>query len=39
LEEFRLPLVPLTSEAKEVLRKELEKYNLLSVKAAAGSSR
>ncbi len=38
-EEFRLPLVPLTSEAKEVLRKELEKYNLLSVKTAAGSSR
>jgi 4-hydroxy-tetrahydrodipicolinate synthase len=38
-EEFRLPLVPLTAESKEVLRKELEKYNLLSVKAAAGSSR
>jgi 4-hydroxy-tetrahydrodipicolinate synthase len=38
-EEFRLPLVPLTAEAKEVLRKELEKYNLLSVKTAAGSSR
>jgi 4-hydroxy-tetrahydrodipicolinate synthase len=38
-EEFRLPLVPLTPESKEVLRKELEKYNLLSVKAAAGSSR
>jgi 4-hydroxy-tetrahydrodipicolinate synthase len=38
-EEFRLPLVPLTPESKEVLRKELEKYNLLSVKTAAGSSR
>ena len=38
-EEFRLPLVPLTAEAKEILRKELEKYNLLSVKTAAGSSR
>jgi len=38
-EEIRLPLVPLTAEAKEILRKELEKYNLLSVKTAAGSSR
>jgi 4-hydroxy-tetrahydrodipicolinate synthase len=38
-DEFRLPLVPLAPESKEVLRKELEKYNLLSVKTAAGSSR
>lgn len=38
-EEFRLPLVPLTPEAKETLRIELEKYNLLSVKSATGSSR
>ena len=38
-EEYRLPLVPVTADVKEAIRKQLEKYDLLKVKAAAGSSR
>ena len=30
-EEFRLPIVPMDSDAKEVLRKELDRYGLLTV--------
>jgi 4-hydroxy-tetrahydrodipicolinate synthase len=38
-EEYRLPLLPVTADAKETIRKQLEKYDLLKVKASAGSSR
>jgi 4-hydroxy-tetrahydrodipicolinate synthase len=38
-EEVRLPLVPATAETKEVIRKQLAKYDLLSVPAVAGSAR
>jgi 4-hydroxy-tetrahydrodipicolinate synthase len=38
-EEFRLPLVPLTSDAKETLRGQLEKYGLLSVTTGSGRAR
>jgi 4-hydroxy-tetrahydrodipicolinate synthase len=38
-EEFRLPLVPLSPDAKEALRGQLQKYGLLSVTTAAGRSK
>lgn len=36
VEEFRLPLVPIAAEAKEILRKQLDRHGLL---AAAGQRR
>lgn len=38
-EEVRLPLVPTTAETKEAIKKQLAKYNLLSVSATVGSAR
>ncbi len=38
-EEYRLPLVPATAEAKESIRKQLDIHNLLSAPVAAGSAR
>jgi len=38
-EEYRLPLLPVTADVKESLRKQLEKYDLLRVKTGVGSSK